>query len=190
MTARIAWRPNVSVLQFDVVLDIGDAGAGRVFAFLHGQGIKERLESGTDLTACLCDMVVLEETIVQAADVSLHMTRVRLDGNEAGLQEPLVISDGIHRRHDRVDGAFPRKDGHWNGTVENGFDGIHRHPCVLEIAVTLGALHRCFKDMVDFVGGHVGERRVFLALPMLVEHGLQLIAHELFDGFLGVMLHS
>ena len=189
-TARVARRPELAVLQLDVVLDVGYLGAWRVLAFLHGQGIEERLEGGAHLTPCLRDVVVLEETVVQAADISLHLARVRLDGDKAGLQEPLVVTDGIHRAHHRVDGAFPREDGHANGAVELGLDRVPAHAFVFQVAVAVGALHRSLQDMVDFVGSHIGEGCVLLALPVVVEHGLQLAAHEFFDGFLGIALHA
>ena len=169
---------------------IRNLGAGRVFTLLHGQGIKERLECGTHLTACLSDMVVFEKAVVQTAYVGFHVSSVRLYGNEAGLQEPLVVADGIHGRHDRVDGAVPRENIHSNRALEISLNGIHGHACVFETAIAVGALHRGFQDVVDFIGSEVGERRIFLSLPMFVEHRLQFLAHKFLDGFFGITLHA
>ena len=188
-STRVARRPHLSVFQLNVVLDIRDSRARRVFTFLHGQRIKERLEGGTHLTACLRDVVVLEKTIIQTTHVGLHMASVRLDRNQASLQEPLVVAYRIHRRHDRVDGAIPGENGHRHRTVKLSLDGVQWHTLILQDTITVGALHRSLKDMVDFVSRDVGEWRILLAFPMLVEHRLQFLTHKLFDGFLGIMLH-
>ena len=107
MASSIAWRPELTILKLNVVGNVGYSGARRELAFLHGQGIEERFEGRAHLSARLRDMVVFEETVIQTTHISFHMTRVRLDGDEAGLQEPIVITDGIHWSHHRVDGAFP-----------------------------------------------------------------------------------
>ena len=100
------------------------------------------------------------------------MASVGFDGDQASLQESFIITDGVHGGHDRVDGTVPREDGHLHRTFKDGLDGVEGHACVLQGAVTVGALHGGFKDVVDFVGGQVGERRVSVAFPMGVEHRL------------------
>ena len=50
-------------------------------------------------------MVVFEKAIVQSTDISLYVTRMRFDGDQAGLHKPVIVSDGVHRRHHSIDGA-------------------------------------------------------------------------------------
>ena len=83
-------------------LRLVDGNVTRCESFLHGQRIKERLESGTHLPLALHHLVVLEIIVIGSAYIRPHVSGLRLDCHESGPEERLEVLDGIVRSHDGV----------------------------------------------------------------------------------------
>ena len=117
--AGVAWRPRPTGFIVDGRLLIEELVAGSV-AFIHGVGIKERLDGRTDLTAAGRHHVVLEEVEVGASDVGLDVAIDGVHRHEAGAEYVLVVKHRIARRHDGIDEALVvvGKDCHGDGSVK------------------------------------------------------------------------
>ena len=98
-------RSPLIVAHNESLRDIDNLGARR-HAGLHREGVEEWLDSRTDLTFALTDIVILEVSVVRSADVSLDLSCHRLHSHESGTEDRLVISDGIVRGHRSVNVAF------------------------------------------------------------------------------------
>ena len=159
--------------------------------FLHGQGVEERLDGGTDLALALTDIVILEVTVVGTAHIGLHMAGARLHRHERGPEYRLVVADGIIRGHRGVDetlvvvGEDPHPDGFGKSLEDLGL----RLSGLLEnapaVAPAAGLVHHPVAGGLVYV---VGERRVGLVLQVL--HEIRLEGTNPFrHGLFGIFLH-
>ena len=147
------------------------------------------LEGGPDLPTRQLDMVELKILVVGAAHVSLHMAGVGLHAHHAALQEGLVVTDGVQRGHHGVFRSLVGKNAHLHFLVENLPDSLVTLACVFQPVVALRFPYRSPENSFCLLFGQVDKRGVFHPFEMIEKHGLQIVAHMLFHGILGMFLH-
>ena len=166
---------------------VGQLGAG-VHALADGRGVDEGLEGGTHLPARLGHVVVLEMLEVGTAHPGLHEAGVRVQRQQAALQEALVVADAVVGAQHGVHLTLPAEHPHGHRLVEGGLDLLlaeHRPPGVapalLRVAVVvLGAfvlrLHDVRRRTLAVPALLAGEDPVaFRALPGRVHDGVDLL---------------
>ena len=172
-------------------LHIGSLVAGRGSVF-HGQGVEERLDGRTDLAPPAHHHVVLEVGKVDAAHISLHLSRVSIHAHEAGAKELLVITDRVDRCHHSVHIAVVGEDRHVYRRVEGTVDLFLRGTVLLHRDISLTLSHGTGHDGVDLLLREVAAERGVgtLRRVLFVEGGLKELRHMPVDRLLGIALHT
>ena len=129
-------------------------------------------------------------SIIEASYISFHVTIARIDRNQTGSEEGLVIANGIERCHDRIDIAMVGVDRHGSQGAKGIVNFLLRCTCGLHCYIPFALTHGFIEDALHLFGGQTGvEREVFIILP-LVKLGLKSKCNVTVDRFLGIFLHA
>ena len=162
---------------------------GRVPIF-EGHGIDKRLHRRADLSASDHTHIVLEMSIIETSYISFHVTIARIDRNQTGSEEGLVIANGIERCHDRIDIAMVGVDRHGSQGAKGIVNVFLRCARCLHRLISFTLAHGFVEDALHLFGGQTGvEGEVFIVLP-LVKLGLKSKCNVTVDRFLGIFLHA
>ena len=162
---------------------------GRVPIF-ECHGIDKRFHRRADLSASDHPHIVLEMSIIEASDVSFHITIARIDRNQTGSEEGLVIANGIERCHDRIDIAMVGVDRHGSQGAKGIVNVFLSCARCLHRLISFTLAHGFVENALHLFGGQTGvEGEVFIVLP-LVKLGLKSKCNVTVDRFLGIFLHA
>ena len=185
----VAGRPGL-IADMIGVGHIGRHIAGRE-AVLHRQGVEIGFDGRTNLTSALPCHIVLEVSVVGAADISLHMARVGVHTDKTRAQETFIILQRVQWRHQRIHLTVRCIDRHFRGDAEAEFNILltiarmtHDGPTG---ALTDGAL----KVALRLLCGHVVGIRAVLQRRLLTgKNRLQSLHNMLLHRLFGIGLHA
>ena len=159
--------------------------------FNHRQRIEERLDSRTDLTASAIHHIILKVIIINTTHISLHITITRIHRHKAGTQEAFMVTDRVHRRHDRIDRSVPGEYTHIDRCIEHFAYLIFLLPCLFHSPVTVSLMHGTHHNRIHFTRTKVDrERSLFLLSVSLNKSRLQIFTEMLTDSFFRILLHT
>ena len=129
---------------------------GRVPVF-EGHSIDKRFHCRTDLSASDHSHIILEMSIIETSDISFHITIARIDRNQTGSEEGLVIANGIERCHDRIDIAMVGVDRHGSQGAKGIVNVFLRCARCLHRLISFALAHGSVEDAL-----HLFEDRLVL----------------------------
>ena len=128
---------------------------------------------------------------IHTSDISLYRPVLRIHADETGTKERLDISNGIQRRHNRINRPVVCENRHLDRRPERLLDFIFSRTKFFHRPVPLTLSYRPVQDSTNLRSRQcISERSIGFGLVLLRERRLQIMPHMLQHGLLGILLHA